>query len=382
MFVFDNIHGHIEICDRAKSIIDTQEFQRLRDIKQLGCIYQVFTGASHNRFEHSIGVYYLAKKYMNILNLKSDKDNDKYFTDEEYFLISISALIHDLGHGPLSHLFDDYINFSIHEDRSVKIFRHINKKYNLKYNEADIQFISDCIYPKNSNYKKYTRKKFCFQIVSNFNGIDVDRFDYIMRDCKMTGLNYGIEYERIMENTYIKDLELVYDRKCQVAIDSFYNTRYILYKEICNHHTVISIEQHIKEILKEIDDTFKISESVRNEDWDNFCKITDNILSIIGFTENLEKAKEILEDIKCRNIYKLVGEIVSDKKIDIVSFNKNIVVIKTKIKYYSDEMPIYIKDKKFKSLKLEDILHKDEYITKIMCKNKEDIIAQELFESI
>ena len=168
-----------------------KNFKELRDIKQLGCIYQVFTGASHNRFEHSIGVYYLAKKYMNILNLKSDKDNDKYFTDEEYFLISIAALIHDLGHGPFSHVFDDYINFSIHEDRSVKIFRHINKKYNLKYNEDDIQFISDCIYPKKLDYKKYTHKKFCFQIVSNFNGIDVDRFDYIMRDCKMTGLNYG-----------------------------------------------------------------------------------------------------------------------------------------------------------------------------------------------
>jgi len=383
MFVYDNIHGNIEICKRAVKIIDTPEFQRLRRIKQLGCIYHVFTGASHNRFEHSIGVYFLAKKYMNVLNMKSlDTGEDKYFNEKEYFLISIAALIHDLGHGPFSHLFDDYIQFSKHEERSVEIFRYMNVKYNLLYSERDIQFISDCIDPKNIDYEKYISlgypvKKYCFQIVSNSNGIDVDRFDYILRDCKMTGLSYGIEYERIMDNTYIKDLELIYDRKCQVAIDSFFNTRYILYKEICNHHTVISIEHHIKEILSEIDDIFKITKSVKNKDWDKYILLTDDILSTIDFikSDELDKAKEILNNIRTRNIYKLVYEIVSDEEVDIVFPNRNIVVIKTKIKYYSDELPKYLPDKRFMNFTSntgDSIIHKDEHITKLMCKDKYD----------
>ena len=139
-----------------------------------------------------------------------------------------------------------------------------------------------------------------------------------------------------MDNTYIKDLELIYDRKCQVAIDSFFNTRYILYKEICNHHTVISIEHHIKEILNEIDDVFEITKSVKNKDWEKYILLTDDILSSIDFRKSprLNKAKEILNNIRTRNIYKLVYEIVSDEEVEIVSPNKNIVVIKTKIKYY------------------------------------------------
>ena len=77
MEIFDIIHGPIKICQDAKRIIDTPEYQRLRNIKQLGCVSYVFPCATHTRFEHSLGVYHLAKKYMDILN------ND-YFTKLEY----------------------------------------------------------------------------------------------------------------------------------------------------------------------------------------------------------------------------------------------------------------------------------------------------------
>ena len=78
MEIFDIIHGNIEICATAKKIIDTIEFQRLRKIKQLGCCYLVFPSAVHTRFEHSIGVYHLAKEYIKKLNV-----GDKYFTERE-----------------------------------------------------------------------------------------------------------------------------------------------------------------------------------------------------------------------------------------------------------------------------------------------------------
>ena len=97
MKIFDHIHGYINICKSAKKILDTPEFQRLRNVKQLGCVYYVFPSASHNRFEHSLGVYHLTRLYMDKLN---SMGNGVLFDQSEYKLISIAALIHDLGHGP------------------------------------------------------------------------------------------------------------------------------------------------------------------------------------------------------------------------------------------------------------------------------------------
>ena len=77
--IFDPIHGPIEIDATAKKIIDTPEFQRLRNIKQLGCCYYVFPGACHNRFEHSLGVYHLTKLYISILG-------KQWFTEQEQLL--------------------------------------------------------------------------------------------------------------------------------------------------------------------------------------------------------------------------------------------------------------------------------------------------------
>ena len=81
--------------------------------------------------------------------------------------------------------------------------------------------------------------KYIYQIISNNNGIDVDRFDYITRDIKMTGLNYGIEYERIMNNSKIVDGEIVFSEKVKTNIDEFFRIRFIMYKE--NRHTIIEL---------------------------------------------------------------------------------------------------------------------------------------------
>ena len=338
MEIFDPLHGYIEIDNYIKNIIDTIEFQRLRNIKQLGCCYYVFSGASHNRFEHSLGVYHLTKKYIQHLNSEF-----KFISDYETKMLCIAAIIHDIGHGPFSHLFDDILKGKHHEYRSIEIFKLMNQKYNYNYSQKDIEFIYEIIKPTKLKHSK----KYLFQIVSNKNGIDVDRFDYLMRDIKMIGLNYGIEYDRIMKKSKIMEnsegqMEIVYSDKIKTHIEDFYRIRYIMYKEIYNHKTVRIIEYMIKEYLILIEEYCPIQKIIKNESWNDFILFNDNIIDEIWklpLDQNIYHIISIIENIYRRNLYKCIGSILSDKEIQIDSrnINHNLIIDKIKISYYGKE---------------------------------------------
>jgi HD superfamily phosphohydrolase len=99
----DPIHGHIELSPLSIKIIDTPQFQRLRDISQLGGVYYVFPGAASKRFEHSLGVAYLAKQFITSIHHRQPELD---ISPVDILCVEIAALCHDLGHGPFSHLFD------------------------------------------------------------------------------------------------------------------------------------------------------------------------------------------------------------------------------------------------------------------------------------
>ena len=345
MEIYDIIHGNIVIEGLAHKIIDTEEFQRLRNIKQLGCCNFVFPGAVHTRFEHSIGVYHLAKKYIDILNKKKE-----YFTPREKECISIAGLIHDIGHGPYSHLFDElFSKDKNHEYRSGELFKRMNEKYKLGFNPSEIQSMVHFIYPKNVSINP--EEKYKYQIISNNNGIDVDRFDYLMRDIKMTGLNYGIEYERIMNHSRIENNEIIYSEKVKTNIDEFFRIRFIMYKEVYNHRTVRGIEFMMKDFIKIFSGLHSIDDVIQEDQWDKFIQLNDSIIYQHNLNQGLQsdeiKMKEIIHNIMTRSIYKSVGEVllITDTDIDFDHDEKKVIIDKVIISYNDYEKCNYYQEK-------------------------------------
>ncbi|CAG2234897.1 SAMHD1 [Mytilus edulis] len=132
----DPIHGHIEVHPLCIKIIDTPQFQRLRDLKQIGGCYFVYPGASNNRFEHCIGVCYLAGKLARTLQ-KRQPELD--ITNKDILCVEIAGLCHDLGHGPFSHLFDEKFIPAVkqklqwkHANGSVMMFNFLRTNNDLK----------------------------------------------------------------------------------------------------------------------------------------------------------------------------------------------------------------------------------------------------------
>ena len=313
--IFDPIHGYIELNDICVSIIDTEEFQRLRDIKQLGACYFVYPGASHNRFEHSIGVCHLAGELIENLKRKQPELN---ISDNLINIIKVAGLCHDLGHGPYSHTFDNEfiprinVNMVHHEERSCMMLRYIVEKYSINLSEIELDTICELINP----IRKDIKPRYIYNIVSNIdNGIDVDKFDYIKRDVYNVGLSYSFDYDRILTQARVIDDHICYPYKSAHSVYQLFMIRYTLHLDVYHHPVVKCIEYMISDFMKLSEKYLSLSEKIDNPI--EFYKITDSIINTVynleTNDENIIKAKNIIRDIKHRNIYKYIGEVIAKK---------------------------------------------------------------------
>uniref|UniRef100_A0A667Z8U7 HD/PDEase domain-containing protein n=1 Tax=Myripristis murdjan TaxID=586833 RepID=A0A667Z8U7_9TELE len=290
----DPIHGHMEIHPLLVKFIDTPQFQRLRNIKQLGAAYYVYPGASHNRFEHSIG-------YVCFLQALRDRQPDLDITDEDILCVQIAGLCHDLGHGPFSHLFDGRFIPEIrkHEDASKMMFDHmveVNelKKEMEKYKlDKDLEFIKQLIDGPlavasvlGDEQGRGEVKYFLYEIVANkTNGIDVDKWDYLARDCHHLGIPMTFDYRRLLMFTRVCEVDglrhiCIRDKEAANLYDMFYR-RFSLHQRAYQHR--------VNNIIAYI--------------------VFDQILS--SSDDNLKGAKEILNKIVRRQIYRYLGKIPS-----------------------------------------------------------------------
>lgn len=307
----DPIHGRIEIPDYCVKIIDTIPFQRLRNLKQLGLTCYVFPGATHTRFEHSIGVCYLSGEWAKHLQRRHP---DLGITDNDIKIVMISGLIHDIGHGPFSHTFEKFIkkcrkDFDYnHEDMTIKIFKWME-------NGCDQNTIDQVC--KIIEGKPLNRNKFLAHIVHNtVNGLDSDKLDYFIRDSQCTSFAIGCDWKRIIYESSVKDDQIVFPYKMVGDIFNLYQTRFRLYKELYYHKTVRMIEETLLNLMVYIDknNPHVIPLSKTIDDVHSFILINDDIISQMERC-GIDYVTKGIETIKKRDFKTIVSELKLPKTI-------------------------------------------------------------------
>ncbi|GHV57772.1 phosphohydrolase [Bacteroidia bacterium] len=230
----DPVFGFINISNEfIYSIIRHPYFQRLNRIKQLGLTHFVYPGAQHTRLSHSLGAMYLMNEAITQLRIKGHT-----ITQEEGQAALACILMHDLGHGPFSHVLEDTLIQNIrHEEISLLLMNRINREMDGKLDVAIAIFNDTC------------SKKFLHQLVSG--QLDVDRLDYLRRDSFFTGVTEGnIGSARIIKMLNIKDDRLVVEAKGIYSIENFLMTRRLMYWQVYLHKTAIAAEKMLVNILK------------------------------------------------------------------------------------------------------------------------------------
>lgn len=237
----DPIHGFIRVTDMLIwKLIETPQFQRLRRIKQLGGTHIVYPTAEHSRFSHSLGVYFIARRMIDVLGKQGTK-----FNEEERMLILCAALLHDLGHGPFSHSVEEILHIK-HEHFTRRILLEdtdINRLLE-DYKPGFAQKVSDVI------EKKYPNHLIVSLISSE---IDADRLDYLLRDSYFTGTSYGeIDLERMLRTMRVEEGKIVFKHSGMHAIEDYLFSRYQMYWQVYLHDCSLSFTFLIFSLLSRV----------------------------------------------------------------------------------------------------------------------------------
>jgi deoxynucleoside triphosphate triphosphohydrolase SAMHD1 len=330
----DPVHDIIRLPFVCRHIIDTAEYQRLRQVKQTGVCQYIFLGAQHSRFEHSIGTAHLAHKLMVNLQIK----HPFIVTNKQVELVTVAALLHDVGHGPFSHAFEEILGNMghrwTHEDMSRKLAfrilsRIVSENGGRYFSDEEILFITQIIHPEDCMTE--SQDQYLFEIVSNkLSGVDVDKFDYILRDSYYTGVRVAFEVSKFIESVSISEQggikQLVYATKEFDNIWELFHTRASLHRRVYQHKSNKALEGMIKDVFTNIAPHMKFKNEHGNwlsfteavDDTETFLLLSDWIIHYIEVGDRIstdfshpqvKEAQGILSDIKVRHLWKCLGQI-------------------------------------------------------------------------
>jgi HD superfamily phosphohydrolase len=230
----DPLYGFVSVQNPLiADVISHPWFQRLRHIRQLGLADLVYPGAGHSRFQHALGAYHLMGRALESLRNKGVK-----ISAEESEAVTLAILLHDIGHGPLSHALEETLLPGIkHESITYRFLLALNEKFGGRL-ELAMQIFRD-------GYKRH----FFHQLVSG--QIDIDRLDYLSRDSFFTGVREGVTgVDRIIDMLNVHQDQLVVEEKAVYSMENFITARRLMYWQVYLHKTAISAERMVVNMIR------------------------------------------------------------------------------------------------------------------------------------
>lgn len=233
--IIDPIYGFINVQDDLlMSIINHPMMQRLRRVSQAGLTSMVFNGATHSRFQHSLGAMYLMDRVIRILEGKG-----VIIEEEERRGLLLAILLHDVGHGPFSHALENVIIDGSHEALGIAYMRRINDEYGGALDIA-MQIFSG----------RHPRA-FLNQLVSS--QIDMDRLDYLTRDSFYSGVVEGtVGYKRLLEMVNVHEDSMVIEERGAYTLEKFIMARRHMYLQVYLYPTALAMESMIIEYVQKL----------------------------------------------------------------------------------------------------------------------------------
>jgi len=296
--IIDPIHNFVRVYDSELKIIDTPIFQRLRRIRQLSGAHLIYPGAQHTRFEHSLGVMHIASMAGQELAEKGVVSSDDIQN------LRLASLLHDIGHGPFSHLFEE-----IFEEKRKISHEDLGRDIILKTEIGDI--IS-----KNGFDKKLITKlafgdsklQFMNEIISGV--LSADMMDYLLRDGYFTGAEHAkIDHHRLTYSLNVYKNKLALDKSSLVNFETMMISRYQMFKAVYFHKTVRAGEVMLLEAMDLAEGELGLS----SMNLDEYLQLSDDVilaklLNLPEHNSKLKASKKIATDYLNRNLFKSVFE--------------------------------------------------------------------------
>ncbi len=322
LIIKDPLYKQIFVKKEHKKYLDSPEFQRLRSIKQLAFVDYVYPSANHTRFSHSLGAYHLMKKLVsnNLMFIDSDTKND----------LMLSALFHDVGHGPFSHSWEKVFTHFDHEKATEEILK--------KFKLDKVAKIID---------KKH---KYSALITS---ALDVDKMDYLSRDGYFAGAFSGVEVEFILHRMFVKNGKMCIKRSALPSVEDLLLRRVHMGESVYFHKTSVQCDflfeqifRRVREIIKEDKIYIHINKHIRaffekKNTIDDLLALNDTIIlsHIHEWTESSDKLlSDLCQKLLNRNSLKTI-RLVKGVNINKI---KKAVSKKYDLNYYFAEKKLSI----------------------------------------
>ncbi len=268
----DPVYGFITIRSALIfDIITHPWFQRLRHIRQLGLTDFVYPGALHTRFQHALGAMHLMGRVLDNLRTKGVE-----ISGDEIEAAQLAILLHDIGHGPFSHTLEETLLHGVpHESLSYRFMQELNKDFNGAL-ELTLKI-----------FRNSYKRKFFHALVSS--QLDIDRLDYLKRDCFFTGVLEGtIGIDRIISMLDVYNDQLVVEEKGIYSIENFLTARRLMYWQVYLHKTTVSAERMLVNLIRRAQHLVKNGETLVASE--SLLYFLQNAISIEGF-----KSRRVLE---------------------------------------------------------------------------------------